>query len=69
MGLSVTDRYLHLPIVSNLGPSVIYGLAVLLTVIPLNSITLRILDRLSRYEMEAKSGRTKRTSESITHMK
>lgn len=52
-----------------LGPSVLWGLAVLLTVIPLNSITLRILDRLARSEIEAKSARTKRTNESITHMK
>lgn len=52
-----------------LGPSVLWGLAVLLTVIPLNSITLRILDRLARSENEAKSARTRRTNESITHMK
>jgi ATP-binding cassette subfamily C (CFTR/MRP) protein 2 len=52
-----------------LGPSVLYGVAVLLTVIPLNSITLRILDRLSRFEIEARDARTKRTTESITNMK
>jgi ABC-type multidrug transport system fused ATPase/permease subunit len=52
-----------------LGPSVLWGLAVLLTIIPLNSITLRVLDRLARSENEAKSARTKRTNESITHMK
>jgi ATP-binding cassette subfamily C (CFTR/MRP) protein 1 len=40
-----------------------------MTVIPLNSITLRILDRLSRAENEAKDARTKRTTESITNMK
>ena len=38
-------------------------------VIPLNSITLRVLDRLSRLENEAKDARMKRTSESITNMK
>lgn len=52
-----------------LGSSVIYGLLVLLLVIPLNSITLRILNRLSKYENEAKDARTKRTSESIANMK
>ena len=52
-----------------LGPSVLYGLAVLLTVIPLNSITLRILDRMSRLENEARDARTKRTNESINNMK
>ncbi|OEU10585.1 P-loop containing nucleoside triphosphate hydrolase protein [Fragilariopsis cylindrus CCMP1102] len=52
-----------------IGPSVAWGLAVLLTVIPLNSITLRILDRLSQKENEAKTARTKRTNESITQMK
>lgn len=46
-----------------------YGLAVLLLTIPLNSITLRILNRMSRYENEAKDARTKRTSESIANMK
>jgi ABC-type multidrug transport system fused ATPase/permease subunit len=52
-----------------LGPSVLYGLAVLFTVIPLNSITLRILDRMSRLENEARDARTKRTTESINNMK
>ena len=52
-----------------LGPSVAWGLAVLLTVIPANSVVLRISDRLSRRENEARSARTKRTNESITHMK
>ncbi|KAL3923783.1 MAG: hypothetical protein SGILL_001446, partial [Bacillariaceae sp.] len=51
-----------------LGPSVLYGLAVLLTVIPLNTITLRILDKLSQRENEAKRNRTKRTNESISNM-
>ena len=46
-----------------------YGLAVLLLTIPLNSVTLRILNRMSRYENEAKDARTKRTSESIANMK
>ncbi len=52
-----------------LGPSVAWGLAVLLSVIPANSVVLRISDRLSRLENEARSARTKRTNESITHMK
>ena len=52
-----------------LGSSVAWGLAVLLTVIPVNSVVLRISDRLSRRENEARSARTKRTNESITHMK
>lgn len=51
-----------------LGRSVLYGLAVLLTVIPINSVTLRILDRLSGYENEARDARTKRTAESIGNM-
>eukprot|EP00934_Nitzschia_sp_Nitz4_P003775 Nitzschia sp. Nitz4//scaffold11_size288233//93698//98312//NITZ4_000757-RA/size288233-snap-gene-0.43-mRNA-1//-1//CDS//3329534023//3765//frame0 len=51
-----------------LGRSVLYGLAVLLTVIPLNSVTLRILDRLSKSENEARDARTKRTAESINNM-
>ena len=50
-----------------LGPSVLYGLAVLLTVIPINTITLRILDKLSQRENESKKERTKRTSESISN--
>lgn len=52
-----------------LGPSVWWGLVVMLMVIPMNSITLRYLDRLSREENEAKRNRTKRTNESIAHMK
>lgn len=52
-----------------LGSSVAWGLAVLLTVIPTNSVVLRISDRLARLENEARSARTKRTNESITHMK
>ena len=52
-----------------LGPSVFWGIAVLLTAIPLNSVTLRILDRLSKEENESKDARTKRTSESISNMK
>lgn len=52
-----------------LGPSVLYGIGVLLLTIPINSATLRILNRLSRYEIEAKDARTKRTAESIGNMK
>ena len=52
-----------------LGPSVLWGIGVLLLTIPVNSITLRILNRLSKYENEAKDARTKRTTESIDNMK
>lgn len=52
-----------------LGRSVIWGIAVLLGVIPLNSMTLRLLDRLTQQENEAKDARTKRTTESIKNMK
>ena len=52
-----------------LGPSVFYGIAVLLVAIPVNSFTLRILNRLSKQENEAKDARTKRTSEAIANMK
>ena len=52
-----------------LGPSVFYGIAVLLVAIPVNSITLRILNRLSKLELEAKDARTKRTSEAIANIK
>ena len=52
-----------------LGPSVFYGVAVLLVAIPVNSFSLRILNRLSKQENEAKDARTKRTSEAIANMK
>jgi len=52
-----------------LGPSVLWGMGVLLMTIPLNSVTLRILNRLSKFENEAKDARTKRTAESIGNMK
>ena len=52
-----------------LGPSVIYGCIVLVATIPINSIALRILNRLTKYENQAKDARTKRTVESITNMK
>jgi len=48
---------------------VFYGIAVLLLTIPTNSVTLRVLNRLSKYEFEAKDARTKKTSEAITNMK
>ena len=47
----------------------LYGIAVLLLTIPINSIMLRVLHRLSKKENEAKDARTRRTSESITNMK
>jgi ATP-binding cassette subfamily C (CFTR/MRP) protein 1 len=52
-----------------LGPSVFYGIAVLLLTIPTNSLTLRILNRLSKKEFEAKDARTKKTSEAVSNMK
>lgn len=52
-----------------LGSSVLYGLGVLLMVIPINSVTLRILERMKKYENEAKDARTKRTTEAISNMK
>ena len=52
-----------------LGPSVLWGILVLVMVIPLNSITLRILNRMRRFENEAKDSRTKRTTEAISNMK
>jgi len=52
-----------------LGSSVFYGVAVLLAMIPLNSYTLRILNKLSSYQNDAKDARTKRTSEAIANMK
>lgn len=41
----------------------------MLTVIPLNSITLRVLNRMRKFENEAKDARTKRTTEAISNMK
>jgi len=51
-----------------LGPPVIWGVAVLLTTIPINAMTLRILNRLNRKELEAKDARMKKTTESIGNM-
>lgn len=68
------DGLLQLAIYSSLlyrflGPSVFYGMAVLLATIPLNSLTLRILHRLARRENQAKDARNKRTAEAVAHMK
>lgn len=52
-----------------LGPSVLWGIGVLLLVIPLNSITLGILNKMRRFENEAKDARTRRTTEAISNMK
>lgn len=52
-----------------LGPCVFWGIGVLLTAIPVNSITLRILARLNEKEIEAKDSRTKKTTEALTQMK
>lgn len=52
-----------------LGPSVIWGIAVLLATIPSNAVTLRILNKLSKLESEAKDERTRKTNEAITNMK
>jgi ATP-binding cassette subfamily C (CFTR/MRP) protein 1 len=51
-----------------LGTSVFWGLGVLLTTIPINALTLRILNRLSVKEIEAKDARMKKTTESVTNM-
>lgn len=52
-----------------LGPSVLWGIAVLILTIPINSVALRVLNRLAKYENEAKDARTKRTAESLSNMK
>jgi ABC-type multidrug transport system fused ATPase/permease subunit len=52
-----------------LGSSVFWGMGVLLVSIPINSIGLRILNRLTRSEIAARDARTKRTAESISNMK
>ncbi|GAX09929.1 hypothetical protein FisN_11Lh082 [Fistulifera solaris] len=52
-----------------LGSSVFWGMGVLLVSIPINSIGLRVLNRLTRSEIAARDARTKRTAESITNMK
>jgi len=54
---------------SYLGSSVIWGIGILLLTIPINSLTLRVLNRLSKDELEAKDNRTKKTAEAITNMK
>lgn len=51
-----------------LGPPVIWGVSVLLTTIPINAMTLRILNRLNRKELEAKDARMRKTTESIGNM-
>eukprot|EP00986_Skeletonema_menzelii_P005340 scaffold1924_cov140-Skeletonema_menzelii.AAC.4 len=51
-----------------LGTSVFWGLGVLLTTIPINALTLRMLNRLSVKEIEAKDARMKKTTESISNM-
>jgi len=52
-----------------LGRPVIYGILVLLLTIPLNTLTLRILNRMSKAELEAKDARSKKTTEAIQNMK
>ncbi|GKY99326.1 hypothetical protein MPSEU_000887600 [Mayamaea pseudoterrestris] len=52
-----------------LGPPVFWGIGVLLLTIPTNSVVLRVLNRISRLENEARDARTRRTSESISNMK
>jgi ABC-type multidrug transport system fused ATPase/permease subunit len=51
-----------------LGKSVIWGLGVLLITIPINAITLRLLNRLSLKEIAAKDARMKKTTESVSNM-
>ena len=45
------------------------GISVLLLTIPTNALCLRVLNRLSKYESEAKDVRTRKTVEAITNMK
>lgn len=52
-----------------LGHSVFWGISVLLLTIPTNALFLRVLNRLSKSESEAKDTRTRKTSEAITNMK
>jgi hypothetical protein len=52
-----------------LGPSVLWGIGVLLLVIPLNCITLGILNKMRRFENEAEDARTRRTTEAISNKK
>uniref|UniRef100_A0A7S1BJE7 Uncharacterized protein n=2 Tax=Corethron hystrix TaxID=216773 RepID=A0A7S1BJE7_9STRA len=53
----------------NLGTSALWGMAVLLLTIPLNTMTLRFLNRLRRAELFSKDERNRRTAESISNMK
>ena len=62
IGIYITLLYRYL------GPSVLWGLGVLLTTIPINALTLRILNRLNKRELEAKDARMKKTTESIGNM-
>jgi len=52
-----------------LGPSVLWGFSILLLQIPLNSVGLRVLNRLSKKQNEAKDARTSSTTEAISNMK
>lgn len=45
------------------------GISVLLLTIPTNALCLRVLNKLSKYESEAKDVRTRKTVEAITNMK
>ena len=51
-----------------LGRPVLYGVGVLLATIPLNAVTLRILNRLNRAELAAKDRRMGKTTESVAGM-
>jgi len=52
-----------------LGSSIFWGVAVLLTLVPVNGIALNILARLTKLESQSKDLRTKKTEESIRNMK
>lgn len=52
-----------------MGPSILYGIGVLIAVIPINMLMLRILHRLLIAETDAREARTKLTAESIRNMK
>jgi len=61
MYMSLLYRYL--------GPSVFWGIGILIAVIPINSITLQLLNKMRKLENEAKDARVEKTTEAISNMK
>jgi ABC-type multidrug transport system fused ATPase/permease subunit len=66
-GILQTSIYVAL-LYKYLGPPVLYGVMVLLTTIPINAITLRLLNRLNRKETLSKDARMRKTTESLVNM-